>query len=68
MLVMGMTAGLAQAEDAAPAAGQNTDRSLNGVIVVSIVNLRSRSLTTITSRGCGLLKLFQRHRRCHQEN
>lgn len=24
MLVMGMTAGLAQAEDAAPAAGQNT--------------------------------------------
>ncbi|MCS6038145.1 hypothetical protein LNQ52_31860 [Klebsiella pneumoniae subsp. pneumoniae] len=53
MLVMGMTAGLAQAEDAAPAAGQNTLDKIakNGVIVVSaIVNLRSRSLTTITSR------------------
>lgn len=35
MLVMGMTAGLAQAEDAAPAAGQNTDKiAKNGVIVV----------------------------------
>lgn len=36
MLVMGMTAGLAQAEDAAPAAGQNTLDKIakNGVIVV----------------------------------
>ncbi len=36
MLVMGMTAGLAQAEDAAPAAGQNTLDNIakNGVIVV----------------------------------
>lgn len=36
MLVMGMTAGLAQAEDAAPAAGQNTTDKIakNGVIVV----------------------------------
>ena len=48
MLVMGMTAGLAQAEDAAPAAGQNTLDKIakNGVIVVG----QSRSLTTITSR------------------
>lgn len=36
MLVMGMTAGLAQAEDAAPAAGQSTLDKIakNGVIVV----------------------------------
>ena len=36
MLVMGMTAGLAQAEDATPAAGQNTLDKIakNGVIVV----------------------------------
>lgn len=35
MLVMGVTAGLAHAEDAAPAAGQSTlDKIANGVIVV----------------------------------
>lgn len=52
MLVMGMTAGLAQAEDAAPAAGQNTwiRSPKTGLSLSAIVNLRSRSLTTITSR------------------
>ncbi len=52
MLVMGMTAGLAQAEDAAPAAGQNTTDKIakTGLSLSAIVNLRSRSLTTITSR------------------
>ncbi len=37
MLVMGVTAGMAHAEDAAPAAGQSTldkNRQKNGVIVV----------------------------------
>lgn len=52
MLVMGMTAGLAQAEDAAPAAGQNTLDKIakNGVIVVGHRESSVRSLTTITSR------------------
>lgn len=52
MLVMGVTAGLAHAEDAAPAAGQSTwIRSPKmGLSLSAIVNLQSRSLTTITSR------------------
>lgn len=52
MLVMGMTAGLAQAEDAAPAAGQSTlDKIAKMALSLSaIANLPSLSLTTITNR------------------
>jgi glutamate/aspartate transport system substrate-binding protein len=69
MLVMGMTAGLAQAEDAAPAAGQSTlDKIAKMALSLSaIANLPSLSLTTITNRRLLLSGLLQRHRRCHQE-
>lgn len=52
MLVMGMTAGLAQAEDAAPAAGQNTLDQIakNGVIVVGHRESSVPFSSTITSR------------------
>lgn len=51
MLVMGLSAGLAHAEDGAPAAGSTLDRiAKNGVIVVGIANLLCPFLITTTSR------------------
>jgi hypothetical protein len=64
MLVMGMTAGLAHAEDAAPAAGALWIRLPKTALSWSAtVNLPSRSLTTTTAKSRGLLSgLLQRHR------
>jgi glutamate/aspartate transport system substrate-binding protein len=52
MLVMGMTAGVAHAEDAASTAGQSTLDKIakNGVIVVGHRESPFRSLTTTTSK------------------
>ncbi len=64
MLVMGMTAGLAHAEDAAPAAGSTLDKIAKTALSSSAtVNPPYRSLTTTINKSGRLLSgLLQRYR------
>ncbi len=69
MLVMGMTAGLAQAERCCPGGWpEHLDKiAKNGVIVVGHRGSSVPSYYDNQQKVVGYSGLFQRHRRCHQE-